>query len=60
MGSNVKDKWFLLKQLIYQSLSAKKKKEFLEIEVYQADKKKICCEKCGRELILTGTLPRGP
>ena len=60
MGANEKDEWFLLKQLIYQLLSAKNKTKFLKIDFFQATKQKYCCKNCGGELILFGTLKRGP
>lgn len=60
MGANVKDKWFLLKRLIFQRLSKKMQSEFLKIDFIYDKKVNHFCRTCGGELILTGTLPRGP
>lgn len=61
MGSKTKDKWFLLKQLLFQALDCKDKSLFLNIECFSQKKtKKHCCRKCGGNLILIGILPRAP
>lgn len=60
MGSNVKDKWFLLKHLLFKNHSLKKQKLFLKINFKSKSKKVRCCNNCGGVLNFIGVLPRGP
>jgi hypothetical protein len=61
MGAKEKDKWFLLKNIIFQALAKKNKTLFLDIEYFQQKKKpNHCCRSCGGELILISILQRGP
>lgn len=59
MGANTKDKYFLLKYLLVQSLSSKLKDWFLSIRL-EIKEKVRSCPKCGGKLILIGYLPRAP
>jgi hypothetical protein len=59
MGANIKNKWFLLKYLLIQSLSSQGKEWFLSLH-FEIHKKVRTCTTCGGLLILLGHLPRGP
>jgi len=59
MGANIKDKYYLLKYLLVQSLSAKIKKWFFAIR-FDIKKKIRSCPHCGGKLILIGRLSRAP
>jgi hypothetical protein len=61
MGAKTKDRWFLLKQLLFQKLLQKNKNRFLNIEYLKRKKAlKHCCRKCGGDLILIGSFPGAP
>lgn len=51
MGSNMKDKWYLLKLIIFQSLSKKMQTIFLKLDV-RTTKKPHLCKKCKEVMIL--------
>ena len=57
MGSNMKEKWTLLKYLLVQSLASKAKEWFLSLH-YNICKKIRTCPLCGGLLIFVGHLPR--
>jgi hypothetical protein len=57
MGSNGKDRYFLLKQLLFKTLTQKVKNRFLKLE-YQKKEKIKRCPKCHAPMIITGYLQR--
>jgi len=59
MGAKLKNKYYLLKYLIVQSLSSKMKKWFFTIRL-DIEKKIRSCPHCGGKLILIGCLSRAP
>jgi len=60
MAAKTKDRWFLLKQLLFQALAQKNKNRFLSINLRLRKTKKPYCRKCGADLILIGTFPGAP
>ena len=59
MGANTKDKYFLLKYLLVQSLPSEIKEWFLQIRLKFKEKVRAC-PLCGGKLILAAYLPRAP
>jgi hypothetical protein len=59
MGANTRNKWLLLKHLLFKALCKRSKELFLDIR-HAIKKQKHCCRKCGGELVLIGVLPRAP